>query len=65
MSAEFSDDGRFLAVQQPGGKIDVFDTVSRTLTAIPGPRSAAPTGRTSAGMPLATGSSSQPARTAQ
>jgi hypothetical protein len=32
----FSDDGRLLAVQSPGRDIEVFDTASRTLTAIPG-----------------------------
>jgi hypothetical protein len=36
MSAVFSDDGRLLAVQLPGREIEVFDTGSRTLTAIPG-----------------------------
>jgi hypothetical protein len=36
MNAVFSDDGRLLAVQQPGRQIEVFDTGSRTLTAIPG-----------------------------
>jgi len=36
LNATFSDDGRLLAVQQPGREIQVFDTASRTLTAIPG-----------------------------
>jgi hypothetical protein len=35
-TASFSDDGRLLAVQLPGRGIEVFDTASRTLTAIPG-----------------------------
>ena len=34
--ALFSGDGRLLAVHPPGRDIEVFDTVSRTLTAIPG-----------------------------
>jgi hypothetical protein len=36
LSAAFSDDGRLLAVQAPGQEIQVYDTGSRTLTAIPG-----------------------------
>jgi hypothetical protein len=36
VNAAFSDDGRLLAVQSPGRDIEVFDTASRTLTAIPG-----------------------------
>jgi hypothetical protein len=36
LAATFSDDGRLLAVQPPGRDIEVFDTASRTLTAIPG-----------------------------
>jgi len=36
LNATFSDDGRLLAVQQPGREIQVFDTATRTLTAIPG-----------------------------
>jgi hypothetical protein len=36
LGAAFSDDGRLLAVQLPGGEIQVFDTATRTLTAIPG-----------------------------
>jgi hypothetical protein len=36
LAAAFSDDGRLLAVQQPGQQIKVFDTATRTLTAIPG-----------------------------
>jgi hypothetical protein len=36
LAAAFSDDGRLLAVQSPGRDIAVFDTASRTLTAIPG-----------------------------
>jgi len=36
VKAAFSDDGRLLAVQLPGQPIEVFDTASRTLTAIPG-----------------------------
>jgi hypothetical protein len=36
LNATFSDDGRLFAVQAPGGEIEVFDTASRTLTAIPG-----------------------------
>ena len=36
LGAIFSDDGRLLAVQQPGREIQVFDTATRTLTAIPG-----------------------------
>ena len=36
LHALFSDDGRFLAMQPPGRDIEVFDTASRTLTAIPG-----------------------------
>jgi hypothetical protein len=36
LNATFSDDGRLLAVQQPGQEVEVFDTGSRTLTAIPG-----------------------------
>ena len=36
LGAIFSDDGRLLAVQQPGREIQVFDTAARTLTAIPG-----------------------------
>ena len=35
-NATFSDDGRLLAVRSPGRDIEVFDTASRTLTAIPG-----------------------------
>ena len=36
LAAAFSDDGRLLAVQAPGRDAEVFDTASRTLTAIPG-----------------------------
>jgi len=36
LNATFSDDGRLLAVQHPGREIEVFDTATRTLTAIPG-----------------------------
>ena len=36
MNAAFSDDGSLLAVQRPGQRIEVFDTATRTLTAIPG-----------------------------
>ena len=36
LAATFSADGRLLAVQSPGHDIEVFDTASRTLTAIPG-----------------------------
>ena len=36
LNATFSDDGRLLAMQQPGREIEAFDTTSRTLTAIPG-----------------------------
>jgi hypothetical protein len=36
LNATFSDDGRLLAVQAPGREIEVYDTGSRTLTAIPG-----------------------------
>jgi hypothetical protein len=36
VNGTFSDDGRLLAVQSPGRDIEVFDTASRTLTAIPG-----------------------------
>jgi hypothetical protein len=36
LNAAFSDDGRFLAVQAPGREIQVYDTATRTLTAIPG-----------------------------
>jgi hypothetical protein len=35
-NATFSDDGGLLAAQAPGRDIEVFDTASRTLTAIPG-----------------------------
>jgi len=36
LNAAFSDDGRLLAVQQPSREIQVFDTATRILTAIPG-----------------------------
>ena len=36
LNAAFSDDGSLLAVQRPGQRIEVFDTATRTLTAIPG-----------------------------
>jgi hypothetical protein len=36
LNATFSDDGRLLAVQQPGRELEVFDTHSGTLAAIPG-----------------------------
>jgi hypothetical protein len=36
LNATFSEGGRLLAVQQPGQEVEVFDTGSRTLTAIPG-----------------------------
>ena len=36
LNAAFSDDGRLLAVQQPGQEIEVYDTATRTPTAIPG-----------------------------
>ena len=36
VAAAFSDDGRLLAMQSPGQRIEVFDTATRTITAIPG-----------------------------
>jgi hypothetical protein len=36
LNTTFSDDGSLLAVQRPGQRIEVFDTATRTLTAIPG-----------------------------
>jgi hypothetical protein len=36
LNAAFSDDGSLLAVQQPGRQIQVYNTATRTLTAIPG-----------------------------
>lgn len=36
LNATFSDHGRLLDVQLPGREIEVYDTASRTLTAIPG-----------------------------
>ena len=36
LNATFSDDGRLLAMQLAGREIEVFDTATRTLTAIPG-----------------------------
>jgi hypothetical protein len=36
LNATMSDDGRLLAVQLPSGEIAVFDTVTRSLTRVPG-----------------------------
>jgi hypothetical protein len=36
LNPAFSDDGRLLAVPLPGRNLEVFDTASRTFTAIPG-----------------------------